>query len=46
MILEEIIIFVFVVLIEFDGLAVKVSGQIVVLVVNYLISKFITFKRK
>ena len=44
--LEEAIIFIFTVLLLFDGLVVKISGQFIVLIVNYLVSKFITFKKK
>ena len=43
--LEETIIFVCTVWLLFDGLVVKVSGQFIVLIINYLISKLITFKK-
>lgn len=46
LILEEAILLVFSVWLMFDGVIVKISAQFVVLVLNYIISKFITFRKK
>lgn len=42
--LEELLIFVFVTLLHFPGLPVKIAAQTVVIVLNYLISKRWVFK--
>lgn len=44
--LEEAILLVFVTWLAFPGTAVKIAGQIVVLVGNYVISKWMIFKKK
>ena len=46
LLLEEGILLVFVTWLAFPGTAVKVAGQIIVLVSNYIISKLIIFKEK
>lgn len=46
LLLEEFIIVIFTVWLLFDGLLVKIFGQFIVLITNYLISKFITFKKR
>lgn len=45
LLLEEIIMAIFAVKLSFNGMAVKTVCQFVVLVTNYIISKFITFKK-
>lgn len=44
--LEELILLVFVTFLSFNSTIVKVAGQIIVLLLNYFISKFITFKQR
>jgi putative flippase GtrA len=46
LVIEEIILFVFIEICEFNTLAVKIIGQIVVIVANYVISKLFIFKKK
>ena len=43
---EEAILAVFVTWLGFDGVIVKVAAQVVVIVLNYFISKFWVFKKK
>jgi len=43
---EELILAVFVTWLRFDGVIVKVVAQVVVIVLNYFISKFWVFKKK
>lgn len=42
--IEEAIIFVFITVLGFNSILIKVIGQVVVIVLNYLISKFMIFK--
>lgn len=42
--LEEVVLIIFVTWLLFDAILIKILGQVLVLVLNYLISKFITFK--
>lgn len=44
LILEEIILLVFVSVMQFDAMLVKVIAQVVVIIVNYILSKCIVFK--
>ena len=44
--LEEILLLVFVTWLAFDSTLIKVLGQIVVLVLNYVISKLLVFRKK
>lgn len=44
--IEELILLVFVTLLSFNSIVVKVAGQVVVLLLNYFISKFMIFKHK
>lgn len=46
LIIEEAIIFIFITLLGFNSLAVKIFGQIVVIILNYVISKFMVFNKK
>lgn len=46
LIIEEAIIFVFITLLGFDSVLIKIIGQIIVIILNYFISKFIVFKKK
>lgn len=43
---EEVIILVFITWLGFPDLAVKIAAQIVVLILNYLVSKLFVFKKK
>ena len=44
LLIEEVIIFVFIILLSFDSLTVKITAQIVVIILNYIISKIFVFK--
>lgn len=46
LLMEEIILYVGIVLLCIDSIVVKVAGQIVVIVSNYFISKVLVFKEK
>lgn len=46
LIVEEVIILVFITILGFPSIPVKVAAQIVVIVLNYIISKFWVFKKK
>lgn len=44
--IEEIIIFIFITKLGFNSFAVKTTAQIVVIILNYIISKYFIFKNK
>ena len=44
--LEEVMLLVFVTLMQFDSTVIKLIAQIVVLVLNYVISKLLVFRNK
>ncbi|MBQ9861095.1 MAG: GtrA family protein [Clostridia bacterium] len=44
LLVEELIIFVFITTLKFDSFTVKLSAQIVILILNYVISKLFVFK--
>lgn len=44
--IEELIILVFITWLKFPGLAVKIAAQVVVLILNYIVSKLFVFKKK
>lgn len=46
LIVEEVIILIFITILDFPSIPVKVVAQIVVIVLNYIISKFWVFKKK
>lgn len=46
LLIEELMLWVFVKELSFNGLAVKTAAQLVVIVLNYIISKLLIFKRK
>ncbi len=46
LVLEEVILLAFVTWLAFPGTAVKLSAQVVVLVGNFIISKFVVFRKK
>lgn len=46
LVVEEAIIFVFITLMGLNSVAVKVAAQVVVIVLNYVISKFWVFKKE
>ena len=43
---EELMLFVGVTLLAFDSILVKLVAQVVVIILNYVISKFVVFRRK
>ncbi len=46
LVVEEIILFLFVTLLECNGIIVKIFAQVVVIVLNYIISKLFVFAKK
>lgn len=46
LLIEEFILWLFVKQLDFNGLAVKTAAQIAVIVLNYIISKLLIFRRK
>lgn len=44
--IEEAIIFIFITIMELNSVAVKIVAQIVVIILNYIISKFMVFRKK
>ena len=46
LIVEEAIIFIFITTLGFNSIIIKVIAQIVVIVLNYIVSKFFVFKKK
>ena len=44
LVIEEIIIFIFITKLEFDSVIVKLIAQIIVIVMNYVVSKLFVFK--
>ena len=46
LLVEEIIIAIFITWLKFDTLSVKLSAQIIVIILNYVISKMIIFKKR
>lgn len=45
LLIEEGIIFVFITLMGFNSVLIKIMGQIIVIILNYIISKFMIFKK-
>lgn len=45
LVVEELIIFVFISKLNFNAFSVKVATQVIVLVLNYLVSKFLVFRK-
>lgn len=46
LLIEELILLIFVTLLDFNSLAVKILTQIIIIVSNYIISKLIVFKKE
>jgi putative flippase GtrA len=44
--IEEIILLVFITILHFNSLVVKIVAQVVVIVLNYVISKLVVFRKK
>lgn len=44
LIIEELIILIFVTFLQFDGLAVKIAAQAIVILLNYIFSKLLIFR--
>ncbi|MBO5872869.1 MAG: GtrA family protein [Clostridia bacterium] len=45
LVFEEAVIFVFITLLDLNALVVKAASQIAVIILNYLISKFVVFRK-
>ena len=45
LLIEEVILIVFITLLSFNGMIVKIAAQVVVLVLNYVISKIFVFRK-
>lgn len=45
LLIEEAIIFIFITVLGFNSILIKILAQVVVIVLNYIISKFMIFKR-
>ena len=45
LVVEEIILLVFITLLHFNSIVIKVIAQVVVIVLNYVISKLVVFKK-
>ena len=46
LILEELILYIGITVLDFNSIGVKVTGQIIVIITNYFISKIIVFKNR
>lgn len=46
LVIEEAMIFIFITVLGFNSMMIKVIAQIVVIVLNYIISKFLVFKNR
>lgn len=46
LVVEELIIFVFISKLNFNAVSVKVATQVIILVLNYLVSKFFVFRQR
>jgi putative flippase GtrA len=44
--IEELILLVFITILHFNSIAVKIVAQVVVIVLNYVISKLVVFRKK
>lgn len=45
LLLEEVILFVFITLLHFHSVVIKVAAQVIVIIANYVISKLVVFKK-
>ena len=46
LLVEELIIFVFITTLKFDSFTIKMAAQVILIVLNYIISKLFVFKNK
>lgn len=46
LVVEEVILLVFITILGFNSMAVKVIAQVIVIVLNYIISKLVVFRKK
>ena len=46
LVVEEVILLVFITILGFNSMAVKVIAQVIVIVLNYVISKLVVFRKK
>jgi putative flippase GtrA len=44
--IEELILLVFITILHFNSIIVKIVAQVVVIVLNYVISKLVVFRKK
>jgi putative flippase GtrA len=44
--IEELILLVFITILHFNSIVVKIVAQVVVIVLNYVISKLVVFRKK
>lgn len=45
LVVEEVILFVFIMMLQWNSLGVKIAAQVIVIVLNYVISKLLVFKK-
>lgn len=45
LIIEEVIIYIFVTTLKFDSMMIKIIAQVIVIILNYVISKLVVFKK-
>ncbi len=45
LVVEEVILFVFITMLQWNSLGVKIAAQVIVIVLNYVISKLLVFKK-
>ena len=46
LVFEEVVILVFITVLDFNSLIVKVASQIAIVVLNYIISKYVVFRKQ
>ncbi len=46
LLLQEVLLYIFIVLMGWNGIAVKICTEIINIILNYIVSKFIIFSRK
>ena len=43
---EQAILYIFIIRMSFDNLIIKLIAQVIIIILNYIISKFIVFKKE
>lgn len=46
LLIEQVILYIFIIRLSFDNLIIKLIAQIIIIILNYIISKFIVFKKE